>query len=235
MLPAPGGVGRIRTHVMRVLVLGSAAGGGFPQWNLKVYVCLLARADDSRVLPLAQASVAVSADGSYWLVLNASPDLRQQIEANAALHPSHAAVVADRGRGADRRRCGRNRRAVNAARATAHHHLGDSACPRDFKEQRDFRCSRTRHCPTPRRRSRTQAYVTPRLTQAPQDVDFALAYVKRHSRTVPEQAQVLAALRFKCDVRWSQLDGLHYAYVEPVRIPPGAFVPEGMQHSVAAA
>jgi pyrroloquinoline-quinone synthase len=81
----------------------------------------------------------------------------------------------------------------------------------------------------------TLAYFTPRLTQAPRDVDFALGYVKRHARTVQDQAQVLAALRFKCDVLWAQLDALHCAYVEPARIPPGAFLPPGMQHAVAAA
>jgi pyrroloquinoline-quinone synthase len=81
----------------------------------------------------------------------------------------------------------------------------------------------------------TLAYFTPRLTQAPQDVDFALGYVKRHARTAAEQELVLASLRFKCDVLWSQLDALHYAYVEPARIPPGAFVPEGMAQAVAAA
>ncbi len=72
----------------------------------------------------------------------------------------------------------------------------------------------------------TLAYFTPRLTQAPQDSDWALAYVKRHADTVEKQQAVLAALRFKCDVLWCQLDGLHYAYVTPGLIPPGAFVPE---------
>ena len=72
----------------------------------------------------------------------------------------------------------------------------------------------------------TLAYFTPRLTQAPQDVDFALRYVKQHATTPADQEAVLAALRFKCDVLWSQLDALHYAYVEPALIPPGAFVPE---------
>ncbi len=71
----------------------------------------------------------------------------------------------------------------------------------------------------------TLAYFTPRLTQAPKDVDFALAYVDEHAPTRALQEQVLAALRFKCDVLWSQLDALHYAYVEPGRVPPGAFVP----------
>lgn len=72
----------------------------------------------------------------------------------------------------------------------------------------------------------TLAYFTPRLTQAPQDVDFALSYVKQHAATRADQEAVLAALRFKCDVLWAQLDALHFAYVEPGLIPPGAFVPE---------
>jgi len=67
---------------------------------------------------------------------------------------------------------------------------------------------------------------TPRLTQAPQDVDFALGYVKEHARTRAEQEAVLAALRFKCDVLWTQLDALYLAYVDPGMIPPGAFIPE---------
>ena len=72
----------------------------------------------------------------------------------------------------------------------------------------------------------TLAYFTPRLTQAPTDVAFALAYVTQHADTPEKQAQVLETLRFKCDVLWAQLDALHFAYVEPRLIPPGAFVPE---------
>ena len=72
----------------------------------------------------------------------------------------------------------------------------------------------------------TLAYFTPRLTQAPRDADFALAYVREHAVTVEQQQAVLAALRFKCYVLWSQLDALHFAYVEPGFIPPGAFVPD---------
>ncbi|WIM10260.1 pyrroloquinoline-quinone synthase PqqC [Enhydrobacter sp.] len=72
----------------------------------------------------------------------------------------------------------------------------------------------------------TLAYFTPRLTQAPQDVNFALGYVKAEARTRIEQEAVLSALRFKCDVLWAQLDALYLAYVEPAMIPPGAFVPE---------
>jgi len=72
----------------------------------------------------------------------------------------------------------------------------------------------------------TLAYFTPRLTQAPQDVDFALRYVKAEARTRADQELVLDALRFKCGVLWSQLDALYLAYVEPGFIPPGAFVPK---------
>jgi len=72
----------------------------------------------------------------------------------------------------------------------------------------------------------TLAYFTPRLTQAPQDSDWALAYVKRHATNSEAQQAVLAALRFKCDVLWSQLDALHHAYVTPGLVPPGAFRPE---------
>jgi pyrroloquinoline-quinone synthase len=71
----------------------------------------------------------------------------------------------------------------------------------------------------------TLAYFTPRLTQAPQDVAFALDYVKREARTRADQERVLGALRFKCDLLWAQLDALHFAYVDPGLPPPGAFRP----------
>ncbi len=71
----------------------------------------------------------------------------------------------------------------------------------------------------------TLSYFKPRLTQAPQDVDFALGYVKQHADTREKQEQCLAALRFKCDLLWAQLDALHLAYVEPRLVPPGAFRP----------
>lgn len=71
----------------------------------------------------------------------------------------------------------------------------------------------------------TLAYFTPRLTQAPVDVAFALFYVKAHARTREQQEAVMAALRFKCDLLWAQLDALHFAYVAPRLPPPGAFVP----------
>ena len=74
----------------------------------------------------------------------------------------------------------------------------------------------------------TLAYFNARLDQAPRDADFALDYVKHHART-PEQQQVaIAALTFKCDVLWAQLDALHHAYVSPGLIPPGAFGHDGI-------
>ena len=72
----------------------------------------------------------------------------------------------------------------------------------------------------------TLAYFNARLTQAPRDSEFALDYVKREARTPAEQQAVLAALEFKCDVLWAQLDALYHAYVEPGHIPPGAFRPD---------
>ncbi len=69
-------------------------------------------------------------------------------------------------------------------------------------------------------------YFRRRLVEAPRDVGFALDYVKREARTPERQQAVLAAVRFKCDVLWAQLDALHFAYVEPALPPPGAFIPE---------
>jgi pyrroloquinoline quinone biosynthesis protein B len=72
---------------LRIRVLGAAAGGGFPQWNANNEACRRARAGDPSAPPASQASLAVSADGERWVLLNASPDLRQQIEAAPILHP----------------------------------------------------------------------------------------------------------------------------------------------------
>lgn len=72
---------------LRAIVLGSAAGGGYPQWNCRCPVCQLAWDKDSRVRPRTQASLAVSVDGARWILLNASPDLRAQLAATAALQP----------------------------------------------------------------------------------------------------------------------------------------------------
>jgi len=72
---------------MQSLVLGAAAGGGFPQWNCGCAQCVRARAGDPAARPRTQASVAVSPDGARWLIIGASPDLRQQILANDVLAP----------------------------------------------------------------------------------------------------------------------------------------------------
>ena len=69
-------------------------------------------------------------------------------------------------------------------------------------------------------------YFQRRLDQAPRDADFALGFVKEHARTRAEQEAVMGALSFKCDVLWAQLDALWSAYVEPGRIPPGAWIPD---------
>jgi pyrroloquinoline-quinone synthase len=68
-------------------------------------------------------------------------------------------------------------------------------------------------------------YFTGRLSQAPEDADFALAWVVKHARTREEQEKAYAALRAKCDILWAQLDALYFAYVQPGWPPPGAFRP----------
>ena len=68
-------------------MLGAAAGGGFPQWNCACSNCRRARSGDVAARPRTQCSLAVSADGERWCLLNASPDLRPQIEATPALQP----------------------------------------------------------------------------------------------------------------------------------------------------
>ncbi|HUH83691.1 MAG TPA: pyrroloquinoline quinone biosynthesis protein PqqB [Stellaceae bacterium] len=73
---------------MRIIVLGAAAGGGFPQWNCRCATCR--QAWGGAVAAQSQASLAVSADDEHWLLLNASPDLRAQILATPALQPRRA-------------------------------------------------------------------------------------------------------------------------------------------------
>src|ERR1051325_5084639 len=70
---------------LTAIVLGAAAGGGFPQWNCSCDICRLAWAGDARVRPRTQARLAISADRKRWTLLNASPDLRAQIQATPAL------------------------------------------------------------------------------------------------------------------------------------------------------
>ena len=70
---------------MRIRLLGTAAGGGVPQWNCNCGNCRAARHDPG--MQSGQASLAVSADGQNWFLVNASPDLRAQVTAIPALHP----------------------------------------------------------------------------------------------------------------------------------------------------
>ncbi len=72
---------------MRIRVLGSAAGGGFPQWNCGCPNCCGVRSGSLSARPRTQESLAVSADGEAWFLLNASPEIRAQIESFPALHP----------------------------------------------------------------------------------------------------------------------------------------------------
>lgn len=72
---------------MLIRILGSAAGGGVPQWNCRCANCAAARAGSPDVKPRTQSSVAISADGQAWFLLNVSPDVRQQVLAFPALGP----------------------------------------------------------------------------------------------------------------------------------------------------
>ncbi|WP_210255327.1 pyrroloquinoline quinone biosynthesis protein PqqB [Ancylobacter pratisalsi] len=72
---------------MRLTVLGSAAGGGFPQWNCRCPVCTLAWDGDPRVRRRTQSSIAVTADGERWALVNCAPEVLAQIQTVPALHP----------------------------------------------------------------------------------------------------------------------------------------------------
>lgn len=72
---------------MIIRVLGSAAGGGFPQWNCNCRNCAAVRAGDRQVVARTQTSLAASLDGERWVVLDASPDLCAQIAASTVLQP----------------------------------------------------------------------------------------------------------------------------------------------------
>ncbi|WP_134679642.1 pyrroloquinoline quinone biosynthesis protein PqqB [Paracoccus ravus] len=70
---------------MRIVILGTAAGGGLPQWNCGCLNCEAAR--DGRIPSMSQSGIAISANGSDWALINASPDLRQQIACRSELRP----------------------------------------------------------------------------------------------------------------------------------------------------
>jgi pyrroloquinoline quinone biosynthesis protein B len=75
---------------VRIKVLGSAAGGGFPQWNCNCRNCAGLRQGTLRAQPRSQSSIAISGDGERWLLINASPDILAQIRATPELQPRHA-------------------------------------------------------------------------------------------------------------------------------------------------
>ncbi len=75
---------------MHIIVLGSAAGGGFPQWNCNCHNCTGVRNGAVRATPRTQSSIAVSANGIDWVLINASPDILSQIRATPALQPARA-------------------------------------------------------------------------------------------------------------------------------------------------
>jgi pyrroloquinoline quinone biosynthesis protein B len=72
---------------VRIRVLGSCAGGGLPQWNCGGAYSVRARAGDANVPARTQPSIAVSADGARWSIVNASPDVREQFARFPGLHP----------------------------------------------------------------------------------------------------------------------------------------------------
>ena len=75
------------SHRARIIVLGSAAGGGSPQWNCNCPICRRVRRGDPHAPRRTQTSLAVSADGRRWVLVNASPDLGEQLLSTSALHP----------------------------------------------------------------------------------------------------------------------------------------------------
>jgi pyrroloquinoline quinone biosynthesis protein B len=76
--------------IMKVLILGSAAGGGFPQWNCNCPNCQGVRSGDIQARARTQSSIAISSDGMDWVLINASPDILYQLRANPALQPARS-------------------------------------------------------------------------------------------------------------------------------------------------
>ncbi len=74
---------------MKIRILGSGAGGGFPQWNCNCNNCRRIRSGEMNGKARTQSSIAVSSDNINWLLINASPDIRAQLEAFPAIQPKH--------------------------------------------------------------------------------------------------------------------------------------------------
>lgn len=75
---------------MKIRILGSAAGGGFPQWNCNCFNCDGVRNGTIKAVSRTQSSIAVSEDGVDWVLVNASPDILLQIRSNPVLQPARA-------------------------------------------------------------------------------------------------------------------------------------------------
>ncbi|GGY59273.1 hypothetical protein GCM10007387_47140 [Pseudoduganella albidiflava] len=78
----PGTGFRPLNDTMKIIVLGSAAGGGFPQWNCNCRNCAGVRSGTLAATARTQSSIAVSGDGKDWVLINASPDILAQIRAS---------------------------------------------------------------------------------------------------------------------------------------------------------
>lgn len=74
---------------MYIRILGSGAGGGFPQWNCSCPNCKAVRSGSINASPRNQSSIAVSSDGEHWVLFNASPDVRAQLENFPEIHPKN--------------------------------------------------------------------------------------------------------------------------------------------------
>lgn len=144
---------------------------------------------------------------------NASPDLRQQINSNSPPHPKdslrHSPIFG-----------------VVLTNGDNDHVAGLLS----LRESSPLVVSATTRVHAVLRENSVFNVLNPnlvqRLEEAPKDVIFGLEYIKRKARTPEQQQGVIEALMFKTDLLWAQLDALHFAYVEPGLIPPGAFVPE---------
>lgn len=79
-----------KTPEVKIRVLGSAAGGGFPQWNCNCRLCSGVRTGSIKATPRTQSSIAVSDSGTNWILFNTSPDILQQLKDNPALQPARA-------------------------------------------------------------------------------------------------------------------------------------------------
>jgi pyrroloquinoline quinone biosynthesis protein B len=80
----------LTVNTMKIIVLGSAAGGGFPQWNCNCRNCAGVRSGSLAARARTQSSIAVTQDGKDWVLINASPDILAQIRATPALQPARA-------------------------------------------------------------------------------------------------------------------------------------------------